>query len=75
MLKLPTTAGDLDVLNRALGAPPYDDLRARAIEVEVRGTSVWIASLEDLIAMKRATARPRDLRDIADLTGPEGTAE
>jgi predicted nucleotidyltransferase len=61
------------VLNGALGAPPYGDLRARAIEVEVRGTPVRIASLDDLIAMKRAAGRPRDLRDIADLTaGAEG---
>jgi hypothetical protein len=73
VLKLRTSAGDLDVLNGALGAPPYGDLRARAIEVEVRGTPVRIASLDDLIAMKRAAGRPRDLRDIADLTaGAEG---
>lgn len=75
ILKLPTAAGDLDVLNGALGAPPYSDLRARAIEVEVRGTPVRIASLDDMIAMKRAAGRPRDLRDIADLTGLEESAE
>jgi hypothetical protein len=74
ILKLPTAAGDLDVLNGVPGAAPYGDLRARAIEVEVRGTPVWIASLDDVIAMKRATARPRDLRDIADLTGTDGSA-
>ncbi len=68
ILKLPTAAGDLDVLNRAVGAPPYGDLRRRAIEVEVRGASVRIASLDDLIAMKRASGRPQDLRDIAELT-------
>jgi hypothetical protein len=68
VLKLPTAAGDLDVINGAPGAPPYEDLRKRAIEVEVRGTRIRIASLDDLIAMKRAAGRPRDLRDIADLT-------
>jgi uncharacterized nucleotidyltransferase DUF6036 len=75
ILKLPTAAGDLDVLNAALGAPPYEDLRERSTEVEVRGTPVRIASLDDLIAMKRAAGRPRDLRDIADLTGLEGTSD
>ena len=71
ILKLPTVAGDLDLLNGAVGAPPYEDLRKRSVEVEVRGTPVRIASLDDLIAMKRASGRPQDLRDIAELTGPD----
>jgi hypothetical protein len=75
VLKLATVAGDLDVLNGAPGAPPYEDLRKRAVEVEVRGTPVRVASLDDVIAMKRAVGRPRDLRDIADLTGLEESAE
>jgi len=75
VLRLATAAGDLDVLNGAPGASPYEDLSERAIEVEVRGTPVRIASLDDLIAMKRASGRPRDLRDIADLTEPEAMAE
>jgi hypothetical protein len=75
ILKLPTAAGDLDLLNGAVGAPPYGDLRKRAIEVEVRGTPVRIASLDDLIAMKRAAGRPQDLRDIVELTGLEESRE
>lgn len=75
VLKLPTNAGDLDLLNGAPGAPPYADLRARSIEVDVRGTLVRIASLDDLIAMKRASGRPQDLRDIADLTGLEEASD
>jgi hypothetical protein len=71
VLKLATRAGDLDLMNGAPGAPPYEDLRERAIEVEVRGTPIRIAALDDLIAMKRASARPKDLRDIAELTGLE----
>jgi hypothetical protein len=75
ILKLATTAGDLDVLNGAIGAAPYADLRKRAIEVDVRGTPVRVASLDDVIAMKRAAGRPKDLRDIADLTALEGSDE
>ena len=70
IVKLTTAAGDLDLLNAALGAPPYGELRRRAIDVEVRGTPIRIASLDDLIAMKRASGRPQDLRDIGELTGP-----
>jgi hypothetical protein len=76
ILKMPTSVGDLDLLNAALGAPPYGDLRRRAIEVEVRGTPIRIASLDDLIAMKRTGGRPQDLCDIAELTGldePQGS--
>ncbi|MBS1675774.1 MAG: hypothetical protein JST08_00165 [Actinobacteria bacterium] len=68
ILQLPTAAGDLGVFNGTIGAAPYEDLRKRSIEVEVRGTPVRIASVDDLIAMKRAAGRPQDLRDIADLT-------
>jgi hypothetical protein len=75
VLQLPTAAGDLDVLNAAIGSPPYEDLRRRAIEVVVRGTPVRIASLDDLIAMKRAAGRPQDLRDIAELTAVEEPPE
>ncbi|HEX3609861.1 MAG TPA: DUF6036 family nucleotidyltransferase [Solirubrobacterales bacterium] len=72
VLKLPTASGDLDVINHTMGMPPYEDLRLRSIEVEVRGTRIRVASLDDLIAMKRAAGRPRDLRDIADLTDERG---
>jgi hypothetical protein len=75
ILRLPTAAGDLDLLNAALGAPPYDDLRERAIGVEVRGTPIRVASLDDLIAMKRASGRSQDLRDIAELTGLDDPAD
>jgi predicted nucleotidyltransferase len=69
---LDLAARGLNVLNGVPGAAPYDDLRKRAVEVDVRGTRIRIASLDDLIAMKRASGRPRDLGDIADLTAEPG---
>jgi hypothetical protein len=60
--------GAPESLKVAAEAQPYEDLRARSIEVEVRGTPIRLASLDDLIAMKRAAGRPQDLRDIAELT-------
>jgi hypothetical protein len=62
---------DLNVLNGVPGAPPYEDLRKRAIEVVVRGTPLRIASLDDLISMKRASGRDKDMRDIVELTAAE----
>lgn len=69
---LRTRHGDLHVLNRVPGAAPYDDLRRRALLVEVGGVTLAIAGLDDLIAMKRTTGRPLDLDDIAVLTARPG---
>lgn len=67
---LVTEAGGLDFFNEVPGGAPYEQLRRRAIEVDVRGLSIRIAGIDDLIAMKRAAGRPRDLADIAALTEP-----
>ena len=45
----------------------FEGLWARAKEVPLDTTSVKIVSLDDLIAMKRAVGRPRDLLDITEL--------
>ena len=49
--------------------PPadFEDLWARAKDVPLETTNVKIVSLDDLIAMKRQAARPKDLLDIAEL--------
>lgn len=63
-----TDAGGLDVLVDVPGAPPYAELRARAVVIDIGGTAVPVAGLDDLIRMKRASGRPQDLGDIAALT-------
>ena len=71
MIPLTTRDGRLDLLNIAhtAGAPAsYDDLRERALVVELDGLEIAIAGLDDLIRMKRAAGRPHDLTDIASLT-------
>lgn len=67
---LATGAGGLDVFGEVPGAAPYDELTARAEVLEVRGVAIPVVSREDLLAMKRASARPQDLADIAELTEP-----
>lgn len=68
-----TASGPLDILDRPDGSPPYEELKRRAGEpLDVDGLPVFVASLDDLIAMKEATGRPRDkvvaseLRELAD---------
>jgi len=67
VLTLATDAGDLDVLARPAGAPPYARLRARADRYDLGGFAVLVAGLPDLIAMKRAAGRPKDLADVEEL--------
>ncbi|HWG07439.1 MAG TPA: hypothetical protein VN672_00365 [Solirubrobacteraceae bacterium] len=67
MLTLTTREGDLDLLVDPPGSPGYAALRRRADVIELAGTSVRIASLEDLISMKRAAGRPQDRIDLESL--------
>jgi hypothetical protein len=55
-----TPYGDFDVLGHADGMPSYDELRAEAPVREILGLEVRVASIDHLIAMKRAANRPKD---------------
>lgn len=53
-------------------AAPYTQLRERSIRRRVREVEIRIVGRDDLIRMKRAAGRDRDLADIAALTaGPD----
>lgn len=56
-----TEAGDLDCLGTPSGTTGYSDLMKNASEVEIEhGVRVMVASLDDLLRMKRAAGRPKD---------------
>lgn len=67
---LDTDVGGVDVHFSPPGAPAYEDLRRRALVIDLRGLRVAIAGLDDLIAMKRAAGRPIDRGDVIALTEP-----
>jgi hypothetical protein len=67
-----TRHGAIDVLHDAPGAPPYDTLRTGALEIQLGDLKLAVAGRDDLIGMKRASARPVDLEDIAALTELSG---
>lgn len=69
---LQSSAGGLDLYFNVPGGAPYDQLRARSIAVDVDGVRVRVAGEDDLIRMKRAAGRDRDLADIAALTEIRG---
>lgn len=66
-LRLVTDLGRIDFLAEPDGAPPFDEMLARAVPVEFEGYRIYVASIDDLIAMKRAAGRPKDLAHIAEL--------
>ncbi len=71
VLTLDTAAGWLDLLAEPDGAPVYAQLRERAVDEDVGGIVVRVASLADLIAMKKAAGRPKDLIAVEELEAIE----
>ena len=67
VLRLATRFGRFDVLARPSGAPPFRELRGRAQEFDLGAFVIRVASIDDLIAMKAAAGRPKDLADISEL--------
>jgi hypothetical protein len=68
--RLQSSLGILDVMQWVSGIESeqaYEALAADAVDAEVEGVPVRIASLVKLRAMKRAAGRPQDLQDLADL--------
>ncbi|HEV8247422.1 MAG TPA: nucleotidyltransferase [Polyangiaceae bacterium] len=56
-----TDAGPLDVLGSINEGLSYQDLLGSTEELEVMGHAIRVLSLERLIELKRALARPKDL--------------
>lgn len=55
-----TPHGDFDVLGDVAGVKGYEALRETAEQLDIAGFEVWVASIDSLIAMKRAANRPKD---------------
>ena len=57
--------GVVDILVRP--EVPYEQLKKNAIAGELFSQQVWIASIDDLLTMKRVANRPKDRLDIEAL--------
>jgi predicted nucleotidyltransferase len=66
-ITLETDLGRIDFLSEPSGADSGNGVIARAIQVELWGIPVKVANLDDLIAMKTAAGRPKDLLAVAEL--------
>lgn len=64
---LVTDAADVVVLGDVAGVSSFEELWERSQEMELFGIPVRVASLDDLIAMKRAAGRPKDQAHLMEL--------
>ena len=66
-LTLDTDLARIDFLAEPDGANNYKEMKSRAATFDLDGHTIYVASIEDLLAMKRAAGRPQDVQDIAQL--------
>ena len=60
LVNLTTRYGDFDIAFQPAGSRGYEDLVGDAIELEIDGTVVRVASLADIIRSKEIANRPKD---------------
>jgi hypothetical protein len=60
LVNLTTQYGDFDIAFQPAGSHGYEDLVGDAIELEIDGTVVRVASLADIIRSKEIANRPKD---------------
>jgi hypothetical protein len=62
-----TRFGPFDILFEPSGAPGYAELQEHALVLKRFGIEIAVASLDDLMAMKRTTGREKDAAHLAIL--------
>ena len=63
-----SNVGAFDILGHADGMRDYETMRADSVREELWGVPVRVASIDDLIRMKRAAGRPKDKSMAEELT-------
>lgn len=61
---LTTRYGDLDITFTPSGTQGYDDLKRDAVEVTIRGATIRLAALVDIVRSKEAAGRDKDRRAL-----------
>ena len=66
-LNLSTDLGEIDLMREIAGIESFAGLWERAVAMDMGGFTVRVASLDDLITMKRAANRPKDQLHLLEL--------
>lgn len=66
-LTLDTDIGPVDLLGDIAGVDSFEGLWNRSVATNLYGMTVQVASIDDLIAMKRAANRPKDQAHLLEL--------
>ena len=66
-LRFDTRFGYLDLLYRPAGTKGFADLARDAVDYDLDAVRVRVAALDDVIRMKQAAGRPRDLEHLPTL--------
>ena len=66
-ITLETSLGDFDMLAEPAGIDSFEGLYERAVIMDVKGINIRVASLPDLMAMKRAANRVKDQGHIVTI--------
>lgn len=70
--RLDTAHGPLDIMQWVAGIDAdlaFNELTSQTLTVPFRDTQIRVCGVEHLRAMKRAAARPQDLKDLEQLDG------
>ena len=73
-MRFDTAFGQLDLLLAHHWDDRYEQLRASAIRATAAGIEITIVGRKDLIRLKTATGRDRDLMDVGDLLAIDADA-
>lgn len=71
-IHLSTSHGELDLLSEQVASVSFSDLFQRAEIRRIDGVEAPICSLPDLVTLKRAAGRERDLADLSELESAHG---
>jgi hypothetical protein len=75
VLTLDTDLGRIYFLAEPEGAPKFQDLYQKAVIFDIEGYEIAVAGIDDLISMKKAAGRPKDIVHLAELASIKSLQE
>jgi len=64
---LKTDLGILDIMSESQPAGKFEEIKSRAVEIQLYSHTCWVISIDDLITIKRSMNRPKDVQTVQEL--------